>query len=85
MAFDKHLNLVLSESEEFRTLKSKGGATLLEENDKELTLKMPDGKTQIVPVSEVKERQPPMSAMPPIGLLMTKRELRDLVAYLQGR
>ena len=58
------------------------GATLLDENEKELTLKMPDGKTETVPTSKVKERQPPMSAMPPIGLLMTKRELRDLVAYL---
>ena len=38
LAFDKHLNLVLSEAEEFRTLKSKGGATLLEERTEKRSL-----------------------------------------------
>ena len=39
LAFDKHLNLVLSEAEEFRTLKSKsGGAALLEERTEKRTL-----------------------------------------------
>ena len=38
LAFDKHLNLVLSESEEFRTLKSKGGATMLVERTEKRNL-----------------------------------------------
>lgn len=38
LAFDKHLNLVLSESEEFRTLKSKGGASLIEERTEKRSL-----------------------------------------------
>jgi small nuclear ribonucleoprotein B and B' len=38
LAFDKHLNLVLSEAEEFRTLKSKGGAALLEERTEKRSL-----------------------------------------------
>ncbi len=38
LAFDKHLNLVLSEAEEFRTLRSKGGAALLEERTEKRSL-----------------------------------------------
>jgi len=38
LAFDKHLNLVLSEAEEFRTLKSKGSAALLEERTEKRSL-----------------------------------------------
>ena len=38
LAFDKHLNLVLSEAEEFRTLKSKGGAAMLEERTEKRNL-----------------------------------------------
>lgn len=38
LAFDKHLNLVLSEAEEFRMLKSKGGAALLEERTEKRSL-----------------------------------------------
>jgi small nuclear ribonucleoprotein B and B' len=39
LAFDKHLNLVLSEAEEFRTLKSKsGGSALLEERTEKRSL-----------------------------------------------
>jgi small nuclear ribonucleoprotein B and B' len=40
LAFDKHLNLVLSETEEFRTLKksNSGGAALLEERTEKRTL-----------------------------------------------
>uniref|UniRef100_A0A6T6F8Z0 Sm protein B n=1 Tax=Craspedostauros australis TaxID=1486917 RepID=A0A6T6F8Z0_9STRA len=37
LAFDKHLNLVLSEAEEFRTMR-KGGAALLEERTQKRTL-----------------------------------------------
>jgi len=39
LAFDKHLNLVLSEAEEFRTLKNqKGGTALLEERTEKRSL-----------------------------------------------
>lgn len=38
LAFDKHLNLVLSETEEFRTLKKSGSAALLEERTEKRTL-----------------------------------------------
>lgn len=38
LAFDKHLNLVLSETEEFRTLKKSGSVALLEERTEKRTL-----------------------------------------------
>jgi small nuclear ribonucleoprotein B and B' len=38
LAFDKHLNLVLSEAEEFRTIKSKGTTGLLEERTEKRSL-----------------------------------------------
>jgi small nuclear ribonucleoprotein B and B' len=38
LAFDKHLNLVLSDADEFRTLKSKGGTALLEERTEKRNL-----------------------------------------------
>lgn len=38
LAFDKHLNLVLSEAEEFRIIKSKGGVGLLEERTEKRSL-----------------------------------------------
>ena len=50
--------------------------------DKELTLKNPDDSIQKVPASDIASRQPPMSAMPPMGAFLSKREIRDLVAYL---
>jgi mono/diheme cytochrome c family protein len=33
-------------------------------------------------MSEIETRQPPVSAMPPMGYILTKAEIRDLVAYL---
>lgn len=38
LAFDKHLNLVLSDAEEFRTLRSKGGAAIVEERTEKRNL-----------------------------------------------
>ncbi len=58
------------------------GATLLEESGTELTLKNPDGSVQKVAVADIASRQPPMSAMPPMIAFLSKREIRDLVAYL---
>ncbi|MEM7603403.1 MAG: HEAT repeat domain-containing protein, partial [Verrucomicrobiota bacterium] len=64
------------------------GGAFLEETADAVILKVPDpadSAKQIeksVPVSEIASRQPPVSAMPPMGLMMTKSEIRDLVAYL---
>ena len=66
------------------------GGILLSENDKEIVLKIPDPTDpakQIerhIPLRDVANRQPPVSAMPPMGYLLKKSEIRDLVAFLDS-
>jgi putative heme-binding domain-containing protein len=68
------------------TVTTKGGETaagnVLGEDDKELRLHQPDGKTIAIPKGTITSRTPPMSLMPPMGAVLTKRQLRDVVAYL---
>jgi len=67
------------------------GGTLLSETAESVTLRVPDpenaGQTieRTVPVDEIASRQPPVSAMPPMGLILTKAEIRDLVAFLRSQ
>jgi putative heme-binding domain-containing protein len=64
------------------------GGALLEETAEKVVLKVPDpddSNQQIekaIAMSEIETRQPPVSAMPPMGYVLTKAEVRDLVAYL---
>ncbi|MAS92074.1 MAG: hypothetical protein CMO55_02665 [Verrucomicrobiales bacterium] len=64
------------------------GGTLLSESDESITLKIPDPDgseeliEKVIPLSEIESRQPPVSAMPPMGYLLQKSEIRDLVAFL---
>ncbi len=64
------------------------GGTLMKEEKKSITLKIPDPEDsskqieKTIPRTEIASIQPPVSAMPPIGHLMTKSEIRDLVAFL---
>lgn len=66
------------------------GGALLKENANAITLKLPDPEDSLktiektIPLDEIASRQPPISAMPPVGLAMTKSEVRDLVAYLSS-
>ncbi|MDF1859231.1 MAG: HEAT repeat domain-containing protein [Verrucomicrobiales bacterium] len=70
-----------------KTGESIGGA-LLEETDQAVTLKLPDPEDpdrqieKTIPLAEIETRQPPISAMPPMGYILKKAEIRDLVAYL---
>lgn len=66
------------------------GGILMSENDGEIVLKMPDPADPAkqvdrrIPMSDVANRQPPVSAMPPMGYLLKKSEIRDLIAFLQS-
>jgi quinoprotein glucose dehydrogenase len=66
------------------------GGTLMREDAKSITLKLPNPEKpaelieRAIPVADIASRQPPISAMPPMGLMLTKREVRDLMAYLQS-
>ena len=54
------------------------------EDAKQITLTQPDGKVRSVPLTEIDERSPPRSLMPPMDRALSLRELRDLVEYLSS-
>ncbi len=64
------------------------GGAYLSEDDTHVTLKVadPDNSAQQIEqkiaLADIATRQPPVSAMPPMGLIMKKSEVRDLVAFL---
>jgi quinoprotein glucose dehydrogenase len=70
------------------TLKTKGGISvsgaLKEENNKTLTLILPDKTEETINIEGIESRTDPVSIMPPMGAILTPRELRDLVEYLSG-
>ncbi len=55
---------------------------LKDESDESLVIQTADGDEQRILQSNVAERQNAPSAMPPMGHLLTKRELRDVVAFM---
>ena len=59
-------------------------AQLGKTSDEGLTLILPDGEEQFIERSSVETFTDPLSSMPPMGLIMTKREIRDVVEYLSG-
>lgn len=58
---------------------------LMEENAKELIVKTSDAEPVEVNLSRIEKRENIPSAMPPMGTLMSKREIRDMVEYLSGQ
>ena len=64
----------------------KDGSTVsgqfLTEDKKGLTIRNPEGAEQIIAPDTIQERGPTISTMPPMGFLLSKSEIRDLVAYL---
>ncbi|MFT6862418.1 MAG: quinoprotein glucose dehydrogenase [Akkermansiaceae bacterium] len=52
------------------------------EKNNVLEIRDAEGKTTQVKSSEVKERSPVISTMPPMGLILKKREIRDIIEYL---
>ncbi len=58
--------------------------TLISENDHEIQLKTNEAEPLKIAVSRIKSRENAPSGMPPMGLLMSKREIRDVVEFLSS-
>lgn len=70
------------------SLKLKDGqevtGTLAKENAEELVITTSDAEPLVIPVSRIVKRENMPSSMPPMGTLLTKREIRDVVEFLSG-
>ena len=70
------------------SLKLKGGqeviGVLMKESDSELTLKTSDAEPLVIPTARIEKRENLPSSMPPMGEILSKREIRDIVEYLSG-
>jgi putative heme-binding domain-containing protein len=68
------------------TIQLKSGETVagsvLKETPKAIDVRLPDGKTRSLNATEVAQRTPPISVMPPMLGILTPAEIRDVVAYL---
>jgi len=60
------------------------GGQFRRETKTHVELRMPDGKTQKIAKTGIKDRTPVVSVMPTMGNILTKRELRDVIEYLAG-
>ena len=70
------------------TLINKDGSVvsgaLIERGEIHIILKAPDGKVLRHSLGQMANLKPPISTMPPMGAILTPRQLRDLVEYLSG-
>ncbi len=48
-----------------------------------IELRDPEGKVTRIKADDVRERSPIISTMPPVALILSKREVRDVIAYLE--
>jgi len=55
-----------------------------DKNEREVRLIDPEGKERTVAVDLIASETPPFSAMPPVGLILTAQEIRDVMAYLNS-
>ncbi|WP_209405426.1 HEAT repeat domain-containing protein [Pseudozobellia sp. WGM2] len=58
---------------------------LEQENEHELILRTNDAEPLEIPISRIDKRENMPSAMPAMGKMITKRELRDLIEFLSGQ
>ena len=49
-----------------------------------VVLRDPEGKESKIPIEKIQEKSPVVSTMPPMGFILNKGELRDVVAYLKS-
>lgn len=57
---------------------------LIEENEEEITLKTSEAEPLHIAVSRISERRNAPSSMPPMGTILTQREIRDVVEFLSN-
>lgn len=62
----------------------KVNGTLIKETATSLTIRSGQGETLTLQKSEIAERRNMPSSMPAMGTLLTKRELRDVLAFISG-
>ncbi|MGB5318795.1 MAG: HEAT repeat domain-containing protein [Eudoraea sp.] len=60
----------------------KVGGVLMAEDSKEIILRTSEAEPMEIPISRIKTRENMPSAMPPVGQVLSKRELRDLIEFL---
>jgi hypothetical protein len=54
----------------------------MEETAQELIIKTSDAEPLRIPVSRISKRENGASSMPPMGTLLSKRELRHIIEFL---
>jgi putative heme-binding domain-containing protein len=64
---------------------SEATGILMGENDKEIEIKTSDAEPLKIELSRISKRQNYPSGMPPMGLAMSKKEIRDMVEFLANR
>ena len=72
--------IVMLELHDGRTL----GGILLSETDSEVVIRTGEGEEQKIPREEIATQTAAPSSMPDMSKLLTKREIRDVVAFLAG-
>lgn len=70
-------NFVLTDGQEVT-------GSIISETDELVQLKTNDAEPLRIPVARIKSRENLPSSMPPMGSLMSKREIRDVVEYLSS-
>jgi quinoprotein glucose dehydrogenase len=63
---------------------SAAGISWQKENEHELVLKTSEAEPLKIAVARIAKRENVPSSMPPMGTIMSKREIRDVVEFLSG-
>jgi putative heme-binding domain-containing protein len=58
--------------------------SLVSKDDKNVIVRLADGVETKIDPAEIVAMTEPVSVMPPMGAMLNKREIRDVVAYLSG-